>query len=244
MASPTPSPHFDHVRYWVFDLDNTLYSADLGLFDLIDVKMGRYISELLGVDAGDARIIQKRYFRDHGTTLAGLMHHHGIDPHDFLEFVHDIDMAALDPRPDLARQIADLPGEKYIFTNADATYAAKVLERLGLSALFSGIHDIHATRYQPKPEDHAYDSLIETLDIDPRQSLFFEDMARNLLPAKKRGMATVWIDNGSELGDHGHDPEHIDLHIKDLSQALATITASLNQDKRASEPQNKRTAIL
>ncbi|MEM1133502.1 MAG: pyrimidine 5'-nucleotidase [Pseudomonadota bacterium] len=221
---------FDHIHNWVFDLDNTLYPASLGLFDLIDVKMGSYISELLGVDSTDARVIQKRYFRDHGTTLAGLMHHHGIDPHHFLEYVHDIDMSALDPRPDLAQQIAALPGEKYIFTNADATYAARVLERLGLSALFSGIHDIHATQYQPKPEDHAYDSLIETLSIDPHRSLFFEDMARNLLPAKKLGMMTVWIDNGSELGDHGHDPEHIDLHIKDLSQALATIRASINDN--------------
>ncbi|MEO1046560.1 MAG: pyrimidine 5'-nucleotidase [Pseudomonadota bacterium] len=231
MAAP-----LSHIRHWIFDLDNTLYSADLGLFDLIDVKMGRYISELLGVDNVDARTIQKRYFRDHGTTLAGLMHFHGTDPHHFLEYVHDIDMSALDPRPDLAEQIAALPGEKYIFTNADASYAARVLDRLGLAALFSDIHDIHATTYQPKPQPHAYASLVDRLAIDPDQSLFFEDMARNLLPAKKMGMTTVWIDNGSELGNHDHDPEHVDLHVGDLTEALASIHTAINQDRKQPAP--------
>lgn len=219
---------FSDIRNWVFDLDNTLYSSDLGLFDLIDIKMGAYISDLLGVDDGEARVIQKRYFRDHGTTLAGLMHFNGIDPHHFLEYVHDIDMAVLSPRPDLAEHIAALPGQKYIFTNADARYAARVLDRLGLSAVFSDIHDIHATHYKPKPEHVAYDSLISRLDIDPAQSAFFEDMARNLLPAKALGMATIWIDNGSELGNHDHDPDHIDLHVSDLSQALASIHTAIN----------------
>lgn len=223
MSKRSSNTRFNTVKNWIFDLDNTLYSADLGLFDLIDVNMGRYISELLGVDGTEARVIQKRYFRDHGTTLAGLMHYHGIDPHHFLEFVHDIDMAALGPRPDLAELISALPGDKYIFTNADASYATRVLERLGLDHIFADIHDIHATTYLPKPERGAYDSLISRLKIDPAQSAFFEDMARNLLPAKHMGMATVWIDNGSELGDHGHDPEHIDLHVGDLPQALEAI---------------------
>ena len=137
----------DHVDTWIFDLDNTLYPAKADLFALIDVKMGEFIQGLLGCDQHVARETQKRYFMEHGTTLSGLMHHHGIEPHDFLDYVHDISMDRLEVDADLNAHIAALPGRRLIFTNGDATYAGRVLDKLGLGDAFELIHDIHACQY-------------------------------------------------------------------------------------------------
>jgi len=185
--------------------------------------MGQYIAELLRIDAQQARRIQKDYFREHGTTLAGLMRFHDVDPHEFLNFVHDVDLSAITPQPQLAQQIARLPGRKYIFTNADAPYARRILEKMGLFELFSDIQDIHKTRYQPKPEITAYRSMLENFEINPEESVFFEDMARNLKPAKTMGLATIWINNGAELGGHEHDEKHIDLTANSIDHALEMI---------------------
>jgi putative hydrolase of the HAD superfamily len=167
--------------------------------------------------------VQKNYFREYGTTLAGLMKHQNIEPRDFLDFVHDVDLSAISPQPALVEAIAALPGRKFIFTNADTPYARKVLDRLGLSELFSDIHDIYATQYIPKPEKPAYDSMLDAFGIDPVKSVFFEDMARNLRPAKAMGMGTIWINNGAELGAHGHDEAHIDLTAETVEHALTAI---------------------
>jgi putative hydrolase of the HAD superfamily len=213
----------DGISNWVFDLDNTLYHPELAIFDKIDAKMGQYIARLLQVDALEARKVQKNYFREYGTTLAGLMKHQNIEPRDFLDFVHDVDLSAISPQPALVEAIAALPGRKFIFTNADTPYARKVLDRLGLSELFSDIHDIYATQYIPKPEKPAYDSMLDAFGIDPVKSVFFEDMARNLRPAKAMGMGTIWINNGAELGAHGHDEAHIDLTAETVEHALTAI---------------------
>lgn len=187
-----------HIRNWIFDLDNTLYPASAGLFNHIDERMGSFVADLIGCETTEAQAIQKAYFFEHGTTLAGLMAEHDVDPHAFLHYVHDIDMSALQANVALADAIARLPGRKLVFTNGDAPYALKVLERLGLQDSFEAIHDIHAVGYQCKPMAAAYASLCDTHGIDPRTSLFVEDMARNLAPAKAIGMTTVWVDNGSE----------------------------------------------
>ncbi len=213
----------DGISNWVFDLDNTLYHPELAIFDKIDAKMGQYIARLLQVDMLEARKVQKNYFREYGTTLAGLMKHQNIEPRDFLDFVHDVDLSAISPQPALVEAIAALPGRKFIFTNADTPYARKVLDRLGLSELFSDIHDIYATQYIPKPEKPAYDSMLDAFGIDPVKSVFFEDMARNLRPAKAMGMGTIWINNGAELGAHGHDEAHIDLTAETVEHALTAI---------------------
>ncbi len=216
-------PALAHVRQWIFDLDNTLYPASTDLFGLIDVRMGAFIQTLLGVDAAAARIVQKRYFREHGTTLAGLMATHGVDPHEFLDYVHDIAMDALAEDRRLIEAVATLPGRKLIFTNGDAAYAGRVLARLGLSNAFEAIHDIHACAYRPKPYVESYASMIAARDIDPSTALFVEDMARNLEPAKALGMMTVWVNNGSEDGDHGARPDFIDYEIADLGEWLHAI---------------------
>ena len=217
----------DHIDAWIFDLDNTLYPASADLFGLIDQRMGLYVQRLLGVDADEAYGIQKRLFREHGTTLSGLMRDHAIDPHEFLAFVHDIEMDTLAEDRKMVEALAKLPGRKLIFTNGDAIYAGRVLERLGLSKSFEAIHDIHACAYQPKPHVASYESMVKAFGVDPTTSLFVEDMARNLKPAKAIGMTTVWVNNGSELGNHEADLSFIDYEIHDVGHWLHEITGGL-----------------
>lgn len=212
-----------HVDCWIFDLDNTLYPPSTRLFDQIDVRMGQFIQNLLACDPVEAHRVQKLYFHDHGTTLSGLMHYHAIDPHDFLNFVHDIDMAPLVAAPRLADKLAALPGRKLVFTNGDDAYAARVLASLGLSDSFDGMWDIHAMNYRPKPEPSAYAGLIEAFAIRPETAVFVEDMARNLAPAKALGMQTVWLDLATEWGDRAKDDAAIDLIIDDIDQWLARL---------------------
>jgi len=218
-------PELARIDAWIFDLDNTLYPASADLFGRIDVKMGEFIQRLLGVDPVEARRIQKGYFIDHGTTLSGLMMVHGVDPHEFLDYVHDIEMDALAEDRRLVEAVAKLPGRKLIFTNGDEPYARRVLGRLGLSESFEAIHDIHACAYQPKPQPAAYAAMLAALDFEPTTALFVEDMARNLRPAKALGMTTVWVNNGSERGGHEASREYIDYEIADVGEWLHQITS-------------------
>ena len=211
-----------HIDTWIFDLDNTLYHPRHCLFDQIDARMGAYIAQLEGCDLLTARTIQKRYFYDHGTTLAGLMAHHDVVPTHFLDYVHDIDVTVLDADPELRAALSVLPGRRLIYTNADTPYAQRVIERLGIADLFAGVFDICAAAFVPKPQPSAYDKFCTDHDIIPANAIFFEDMARNLIPAKKRGMTTVWLDNGAESGNRDIDPTAIDFITADLTAWLTT----------------------
>lgn len=216
-------PALAHIRNWIFDLDNTLYPSAADLFALIDVRMGDYIGGLLGVDPAAARKVQKEYFRTHGTTLAGLMADHAVDPHHFLGFVHDIPLDRVMPDRRVVDGIAKLPGRRIVFTNGDAAYAARVLDKLGLTGLFEAIYDIHLLDYRPKPAPEGYARLCETYGIDARESLFVEDMARNLTPAKALGMTTVWVNNGSEQAGADARDHAIDYEVADLGDWLDDI---------------------
>lgn len=218
----------DQIDNWVFDLDNTLYPVSCGIHRLMDDRIRGFVARLLDLPDDEAHRVQKSYFRSHGTTLSGLMADHGTDPYEYLADVHDFPLDAMDDAPRLARRLAALPGRKLIFTNADAPYARRVLARLGLADIFDDIVDIHAAGYRPKPEQHAYDVLLERSGIDPKRSIFFEDMARNLAPAKMMGMQTVWINNGSDLGDLESEADHIDHRIDDLASWLDRAIEHLN----------------
>jgi putative hydrolase of the HAD superfamily len=213
-----------HIDCWIFDLDNSLYPASCDLFALIDIRMGEFIQQLLGCGHEEARRVQKGYFRDHGTTLAGLMKAHGTDPREFLDFVHDIDLARLSADPRVIQALDRLPGRKFVFTNGDEAYARRVLDRLGLGNAFDGVHDIHAMDYVPKPDPRAYAAMCALHAIAPERALFVEDMARNLEPAKALGMTTVWVDNGSEQAGRDADPAFIDYRIADIGDWLTEIT--------------------
>jgi putative hydrolase of the HAD superfamily len=218
-----PAP-LQRIDCWIFDLDNSLYPASADLFALIDVRMGEFIQQLLGCGEEEARTVQKGFFRDHGTTLAGLMANHGVEPRAFLDYVHDIDLARIAADPRLVAALDKLPGRKFVFTNGDEAYARRVLDKLGLANAFDGLHDIHAMDYVPKPDPRAYAAMCARQGIDPRRALFAEDMARNLEPAKRLGMTTVWIDNGSEQASHEADFAFIDYHVDDLGTWLSEIT--------------------
>ncbi len=220
-------PHpLAHIDAWIFDLDNTLYPAKTNLFALIDARMGAFVARLLGVDAAAAHRVQKDFFHAHGTTLRGLMNEHKVDPRAFLDDVHDIDLGGVDHAPVLVEAIARLPGRKLVFTNADTSYAERVLARLGLGAAFEAVHDVHAMDYLPKPDPRAYRGLCDRFGIDPGRALFVDDMARNLAPAKAIGMTTVWVDNGSEQGP-GPVADCIDFTVTDVGDWLAGVVAEL-----------------
>jgi putative hydrolase of the HAD superfamily len=216
-------PRFAHVREWIFDLDNCLYPASSALFELIDERMGAYIQRLLDCDPDEARRVQKAHFHEHGTTLAGLMKEHGVDPHDFLADVHDIALDRVQCDERLARLLPRLPGRRFVFTNGDAPYARRVLDAIGVAEHFDDLHDIHASSYRPKPDPHGYALLCERFGIEPTHALLADDMAQNLAPAKALGMTTIWVDNGSERGNHGHDGQVVDERIADLGEWLEGI---------------------
>jgi putative hydrolase of the HAD superfamily len=222
------APDFRHVTYWIFDLDNTLYPASTNLFGQIDVRMTEFVAELLNVSLTAARDIQKSYYREHGTTLNGLMRLHGVDPERYLAFVHDIDRSVLAADGNLASAVERLPGKRYIFTNGCTRHADEVLKRLGLTHLFDEIWDIRTIDYRPKPDLESYRLVLRRADVEPGKAAMFEDAARNLVPAHALGMTTVWLKNGSEWSKQGPahpiaTEEHIHFETEDLADFLNSI---------------------
>jgi len=246
----------DHVTDWVFDLDNTLYPARCNLFAQVDRRIALFIADLLRLDVPAARELQKRYFREHGTTLRGLMTHHGVDPEAFLQFVHEIDVAVVPPSPALDAALARLPGRKFIFTNGSVAHADRVMARLGVAHHFDAVFDIAAAGYLPKPDPASYRSLIQRFAIEPAAAAMIEDLPRNLRPAAALGMTTVLVLTGEEwartddAGDHIH---HVtdDLvgwlgeHAPAAKEAPAPLAGSGwggVSDPRTQIPENRRSA--
>ncbi len=223
---------FAHVEHWVFDLDNTLYPPECDLFAQIDQRMAGFISEFLSVDAAEARRIQKDFYVEHGTTLAGLMRVHGLQPAAFLAHVHDIDVSVVAPDAALGRAIAALPGAKVIFTNGSVKHAENVIRRLGIADVFDGIYDIVTTGYSPKPARLAYERFIDASRIDPARAAMFEDLPRNLAVPHELGMKTVWVkpagDAGPEryqqLSHEGGDAAHVHHATDDLRVFLEGLS--------------------
>ena len=181
------------IKNWVFDLDNTLYSPEEDIFSQIDKRMTEFIISKFNVNEEEAFNIQKKYFLEYGTTLSGLMKRENIDPDEFLEFVHDINLEILKPNIELSKIIKNLPGEKFIFTNGSKKHAENVLKQLEMSGIFDDIFDIKESNFIPKPNINAYLNFIDKTKIEPDVSIMFEDIGRNLEAAKKLGMKTVLI---------------------------------------------------
>ncbi len=226
-----PPPALDHVRAWVFDLDNTLYPERCNLFAQVDRRIGEYIAQLMGVPADVARWLQKNYFRRYGTSMRGLMTEYGVDPGHFLDFVHRIDHSPVTAAPELDRALAALDGAKYVFTNASAAHARIVLERLGIARHFTGVFDIVAADYVPKPQDGFYDAFFARYGLDPREAALFEDMAKNLKPGHARGMTTVLIETENAYCMEGHDEAHVHHRTRDLAAWLTAVTEARTASK-------------
>ncbi|MCB2099223.1 MAG: pyrimidine 5'-nucleotidase [Rhodobacterales bacterium] len=225
-APPADSPRAGPLlatETWVFDLDNTLYPASCDLFSQVDRRMKAFIADYLSVPEDEAFRIQKQYFRDHGTTLRGLMTHHGMAPDPFLDYVHDIDLSAVAPNPALDRALAALPGRKVIFTNASVAHAERVMDRLGVTGRFDGLFDIHAADFEPKPRPAVYDRMVAALGIEPTRAVMVEDIARNLEPAAALGMVTVWVRTDSHWGLDGADGDWVHHATDDLTAWLQGV---------------------
>ena len=221
---------FANVEAWIFDLDNTLYPRSTDLFRQVDERIRAYVRKLLNVDENEAERIQKSFYRQHGTTLRGLMLNHDVDPDEFLTFVHDIDHTAVQPNPALGAAILRLPGRKYIFTNGSRQHAEKVAERLGFTEHFEDIFDIVAADLVPKPEPETYDRFVRRFGVEPERAAMFEDLARNLVVPKSVGMTTVLVvPPGTREVFHaewefeGRDDDHVDFVTDDLSRFVAQI---------------------
>lgn len=217
-TSPSAGRRHDlaHVDVWVFDLDNTLYPASCNLFAQVEALIGRFIEEFLKIDAASARALQKKYYREHGTTLHGLMKHHGCDPTAFLEYVHAIDLTPVQPSPALDAALARLPGRKLIFTNGSVRHAENVVNRLGVGHHFEAVFDIVAAEYCPKPDPRTYDAMLRRHGIEPRTASMFEDLPQNLVPAHALGMTTVLVKTDAEWAQDGAQGDHIHHVCDDL----------------------------
>ncbi len=220
-ASPAaePRPDLAHVDTWIFDLDNTLYPFGGPVQAQMDARMTAYMMRTTGLDEAEAHALQKRYFREHGTTLAGLMANHGIDPYAFLDEVHDISLETVTPDPALSEALERLPGRRLVFTNASAGHAERVLDKLGMAALFEHVFHLEAAKLTPKPQARAYESLIAAHGVTPATSAFFEDVERNLEPAHGYGMTTVLV------GPHAAASEapFVDWRTDDLAAFLEAV---------------------
>ena len=202
MNDMTPPRSLSHITDWVFDLDNTLYPRTCNLFAQIDIRITNYVMDLTQLDFDAARVLQKTWYRDFGTTLNGLMHQHKVDPDHFLNTVHAIDYSPVDAHPDLVDAIRALPGRKFILTNGDVSHARSVLKRLGGDDIFEHVHDIRAMTYVPKPHKAAYDGFFALHDIDPRKAVMFDDLEKNLVVPHDVGMSTVHVVAGE---DYAHE---------------------------------------
>ncbi len=232
MTSLPNAADFAHVRDWVFDLDNTLYPHHINLFAQIDRNMTSFVAELLQLAPEDAKRLQKQYYRDHGTTLAGLMLHHGINPDSFLERAHAIDYSALLPDERLGTAIRSLPGRKFIFTNGTVSHAQAAARALGILDHFDDIFDIVAADYVPKPAGGTYDKFMSLHRVDTRHAAMFEDLPRNLAVPKALGMKTVLLVplnlgtavlESFERADTAENGADIDYMTDDLAGFLEAI---------------------
>ena len=211
------------IKYWIFDLDNTLYSGQTQVFSEVDKKMSSFISKKFNVDLVKAKEIQKKYFYEYGTTLSGLMNHDNIDPQEFLEFVHDIDISWLPKDEVLREELIKIKEKKIIFTNGSHAHVENVTKQLDIDGLFDGAFDITDANYVPKPHLNPYQELIKKFDLDPNQSILIEDIAHNLEQAKNLGMKTCWLENDETFAKKDANKPYIDYKIKNLPSFLQEI---------------------
>jgi putative hydrolase of the HAD superfamily len=208
------------VETWVFDLDNTLYPASCGLFPLVQERMNEYICTLLGVSLDEAKVVRAQYFREHGTTMHGLMAVHQVDPHEFMAFVHDVDLSCVPANPTLVAALRGLSGRKIVYTNGSVPHAENLLKHLGIIDLFDGVFDIVASDFTPKPSAAPFREFVRRFEIEPTRALMIEDMAKNLAPAAELGMTTAWVKTGVDWAAIASDADHINFVVDDLAGFL------------------------
>ena len=219
----------------IFDLDNTLYPASTSLFPLIDARINQYMHERAGIPEKMVDELRRRYWKDYGLTMVGLARHHGVDPEDYLDYVHDVDVASvLRPQPELAQALSDLPGVKVILTNGSRNHALRVLEVLGLRDVFTDIFDVRLAAYRPKPYPEPYQETLNRLGVPGSRCVMVEDIAANLKTAKEFGMATVLIDPGNDPDNGpGNGEAYVDVRIDEVGLFPEAYARLAREKKRA-----------
>ena len=212
-----------NIKNILFDCDGVLYQDLEAVFGQVSKKMTEYISNKLNVDLIKAKELQTNYFHKYNTSLNGLMIHHDIDPKEFLDFVHDIDLSFLEKDTALRYELENLNLRKFVFTNGSHDHVKHITTTLGIEDQFEGVFDIVDAEYHPKPEARAFDLMIEKFKIDPKETLYIEDIAKNLSIGKERGTITAWLINDEEWGKKESNKEYIDYKIENLTLFLKEI---------------------
>ena len=210
-------------RNLLLDLDGTVYQDLDSVFGQVSRLMTKYISEKLNLDPNEAKELQTNYFYKYNTSLNGLMIHHDIPPKEFLKFVHNIDLSFMKKDMILREELEKLDLRKLIFTNGSADHAKNVLSHLGIDDLFEDIFDITDAEYHPKPEAKAFDLMVKKFGINPYETIYIEDIAKNLSIGKERGCSTVWLINNEDWGKMESDKNYIDYKIENLSLFLRDL---------------------
>ena len=213
------------IDNWIFDLDNTLYSADSGIFQQVHKLMGKFIKNYLNIETKKANELQRKYYKEHGTTLRGMMDNHGVDPDYFLSEVHKLDYSIVGSNNKLNMELKKLNGKKIIYTNANMEHVLNVLERIELSNCFDHVFDIKMANYIPKPQLTPYNHIVKKFDLNPSKSAMFDDIAKNLVPAKNVGFTSIWIDAGYEnfSDDIKSSKKYLDFETNDLCVFLEKV---------------------
>jgi len=214
---------FKNINNFIFDCDGVLYTDLKSVFGQVSERMTKYISEKLNLDLKEAKELQTNYFHKYNTSLNGLMIHHKINPKDFLGYVHKIDLNFLEKDIILREELIKLKAKKFVFTNGSHEHIINITKHLGINDLFDGAFDITDGNFIPKPSIKPYEKLIKKFDINPEETVFIEDIAKNLEPAKKLGMKTVWLINDEYWGKKDSNENYIDLKIENLSSFLKEI---------------------
>ena len=221
--------NLDNIKNILFDCDGVLYSDLEAVFGQVSRKMTEYISSKINVDLKTAKELQTNYFHKYNTSLNGLMIHHEIDPKEFLDYVHDIDLSFLEKDTALRYELENINLRKFVFTNGSQNHVKHITTTLGIDDQFEGIFDIVDAEYHPKPEAKAFDLMIEKFKIDPNETLYIEDIAKNLSIGKERGTITAWLINDEEWGKKESDKEHSHYQIENLTLFLKEIRLLKNQ---------------
>ena len=223
------------IKHWVFDLDNTLYPSSSNLFSKIDIRMKEFIIKNLNLEPEEAYKIQKQYYLEYGTTLSGLMKNHNVLPKEFLEYVHNIDASSLEKDVRLGKILKKLPGDLYIYTNGSTSHAINIMKRLEINNYIDNIFDIEDANYIPKPSKESLDIFVEKFNINPLETIFFEDISKNLINAKKIGFQTVLIKSNSHpdintsiIQEESKNSQFIDHISYDLPSTLEEIYLDIN----------------
>ena len=216
----------DSFENWIFDLDNTVYDINAGVFEKISNRITDFIITALSVTREEANIVRSNMYKKYGLTLTGLMREYGIAPDEYLDYIHDVTHPELKYDEQLKLNLKNLTGRKFIYTNASKNHSKNILSLMGIEAEFEKILDIKATKYVPKPDPKSYNIMLKAFGISGDQignSIFIEDTAKNLRPAKSLGIKTVWIENEFNLKDYRENSEFIDYKYSDLKSFLNDI---------------------